>query len=398
MKTLYAEIDRRSRELEDDIVRFLLDLVRIPSFSGKEKTVIERIATEMRNAGFAEVRCDGLGNIIGRIGDGPRLIAFDAHVDTVYAGDRDQWEFDPFQPRVKDGKVWGRGTVDQKGGLASMVYAGKIISDLGLQSGFTILFTGTVMEEDCEGLCWQHLVLKENIRPELVVITEPTNLNLYRGHRGRIEIDVNVRGRSCHGSAPERGDNAVYKISRIALEIAGMGDTLAVDPFLGKGTVAVTEIRSSTPSLCAVPDGGGLHLDRRLTSGETRNAALAEVRSAARRAGFPEAEVSVPRYQEPSYTGMIFPVDKYFPAWVLEKGSPYLRRARESYREIFAKEPIVDKWTFSTNGVAIAPLFGIPCLGMGPGDEIHAHAANEACPIEHLRAAAAYYAALVAGL
>src|SRR5271169_2941186 len=250
--TTYQAIQERAKALEKETTRFLADMVRTPSFSSKEEKVIAVIKKEMKKVGFDGVRIDGLGNIIGRIGKGRRVMAFDAHIDTVYPGDRDQWSCDPFKPHIKDGKIWGRGTVDQKGGMASMVYAAKIIKELGLNDQFTIYFTGTVMEEDCDGLCWQFLLNEEKLKPEFVVITEPTNLNIYRGHRGRMEIRVEVKGRSCHGSAPERGDNAIYKIARIALEIEKLNHRLKGDPFLGKGTVTVTDVRSSSPSLCAV--------------------------------------------------------------------------------------------------------------------------------------------------
>jgi putative selenium metabolism hydrolase len=398
MNELYAKIQKRSKELEGETARFLMDLVRTQSFSSKEKEVIQVIKKEMEKVGFDEVRIDGLGSIIGRVGNGPRVLAFDAHIDTVYAGDMSQWHFDPFTPKIEDGKVWGRGTVDQKGGMASMVYAGKMIKELGLNDQFTILFTGTVMEEDCDGLCWQHLIREENIKPELVVITEPTNMNIYRGHRGRMEMHVEVKGISCHGSAPERGDNAIYKIARIALEIEKLNERLPNDPFLGKGTVTVTETKSTSPSLCAVSDFAYIHLDRRLTYGETKESAVAEVKDAAKRAGYPDADVIVLMYEEAAYTGKIYPTEKYYPTWVLDENSDYLKNARIAYRNVLGKEPLVDKWTFSTNGVAIAGMHGIPCIGLGPGNEIYAHAPNEACPVEHLSGAAAFYAAFVAKL
>jgi putative selenium metabolism hydrolase len=394
--TTYQAIRKRAKSLENETVRFLADLVRTPSFSSKEEKVIAVIKKEMKKVGFDQVRVDGLGNIIGRIGNGPRVIAFDAHIDTVYPGDLQQWSFDPFQPRIKGGKIWGRGTVDQKGGLAAMVYAARIIKELGLNDQFTIYFTGTVMEEDCDGLCWQYLLNEEKLKPELVVITEPTNLNIYRGHRGRMEIRVEVKGRSCHGSAPERGDNAIYKIARITLEIEKLNQRLRKDRFLGKGTVTVTEVRSSSPSLCAVADGAGIHLDCRLTTGETKASALAEVRDAAKRAGYPDAKVFVLDYAEAAYTGKVYPTEKYYPTWVLDEQSPYLKDAVAAYRGVLGKTPLVDKWTFSTNAIAIAGMKGIPCLGLGPGNEVYAHAPNEACPVRHLSAATAFYAALVA--
>jgi putative selenium metabolism hydrolase len=211
-----------------------------------------------------------------------------------------------------------------------------------------------------------------------------------------MEIRVEVKGRSCHGSAPERGDNAIYKIARIALEIEKLNERLRHDAFLGRGTVTVTEVRSGSPSLCAVADSAGLHLDRRLTFGETKETALAEVQEAAGRAGYPDAKVFVLNYAEAAYTGKVYPTEKYYPTWVLREDSPYLKNAVAAYTAVLGKQPLVDKWTFSTNGIAIAGMQGIPCLGLGPGNEIYAHAPNEACPLEHLSAAAAFYAALVA--
>lgn len=399
MNEIYKQIAQKAKDYEAATADFLVELVKTPSFSTKEKEVIEVIGKKMREIGFDEVRVDGLGSIIGRIGNGPRVIAFDAHIDTVYPGDLSLWNFDPFDGHIKDGKVWGRGTVDQKGGMAAMVYAAKIIKELGLNNEFTIYFTGTVMEEDCDGLCWQYIINEEKIKPEMVVITEPTNMNIYRGHRGRMEMTVEIGGLSCHGSAPERGDNAIYKIARIALEIERLNARLKDDPFLGKGTVAVTQVFFSSPSQCAVPDKAVIQLDRRLTAGETRESAVKEVQEAAKLAGYPDAKVVVLKYEEKAYTGKVYPTDKYFPTWTLEENSPWLTAAVSAFEDTLQRKPKVDKWTFSTNGIALAGMHqDIACIGFGPGNEVYAHAPNEACPVEHLSQAVAFYAALVAKL
>ncbi len=392
---IYDKILQKAKDYELETVRFLCEMINIPAFSTKEKKVVERIKKEMEAAGFEEVWIDGLGNVIGRIGSGERIIAFDAHIDTVYAGDETLWNTPPFEAQVAGGMVIGRGAVDQEGGMASMVTAARIIKELDLNDKFTIYFTGTVMEEDCDGLCWQYIINEEGIRPELVVITEPTNLNICRGHRGRMEMKVHVKGLSCHGSAPERGENAIYKISRIALEIEQLHQRLKDDEFLGKGSVCVTQIFFSSPSQCAVPDAASIQLDRRLTFGETKESAVAKVRDACRQAGYHDAEVEVLRYEEAAFTGLVYPTEKYYPTWVTPPDSPWLQKAVKSYRDIFGRQPKVDKWTFSTNGVAIAGMHGIPCLGLGPGNEVFAHAPNEACPVEHLTQAAAFYAAFV---
>ena len=398
MENIYNQIKKRSEELEQDTANFLMDMIRVPSFSCKEKDVIQVIKKEMEKVGFDEVRIDGLGSVIGRIGNGKRVIAFDAHIDTVYPGEMSLWNFDPFTPKIEDGKVWGRGSVDQEGGMASMVYAAKMIKEMNLNKDFTIYFTGTVMEEDCDGLCWQYIINEEKIKPELVVITEPTNMNIYRGHRGRMEILVSVKGLSCHGSAPERGDNAIYKISRIALEIEKLNERLITDEFLGKGTVTVTQVFFNSPSQCAVPDAASIQLDRRLTYGETKDSAVAEVKEACRLAGYADAKVEVLMYEEKAYTGLVYPTEKYYPTWKLPEDSVYLEDSVYAYKNLFDKEPLIDKWTFSTNGVAIAGMHGISCIGLGPGNEVYAHAPNEACPVEHLSQAAAFYAGLVSKL
>jgi len=262
----------------------LSKLVRIRSVSTGEKAVAEELKRQMLEAGFDEVRTDKLGNVIGRIGKGRKIVVFDGHIDTVDVGNPANWSFDPFSGEVKDGFVHGRGTVDQKGGPAAFVTAGRILKELAFNGDLTIYFTGTVMEEDCDGLCWKYLVEEEKIRPDFAVITEPTNMNIYRGHRGRMEIEVIFRGLSAHGSAPERGKNAIYMASRACLEIEKLNERLPSDAFLGKGTVIISEIVSGSPSLCAVADYARIHLDRRLTWGETKESAVTEIREILKKA------------------------------------------------------------------------------------------------------------------
>ncbi|MFA5006753.1 MAG: YgeY family selenium metabolism-linked hydrolase [Candidatus Izemoplasmatales bacterium] len=393
MKRDYASIRRLAETYRPDIVRFLRDMIRIPSESCGEREVVLRIAKEMEDVGFDEVRIDAMGNVLGRIGRGKHLIAMDAHIDTVGIGDIRNWSFDPYEGKEDERCVYGRGGSDQEGGMASMVYAGKILKDLGLEDDCTLLVTGTVQEEDCDGLCWQYLIEREGIRPAFVVITEPTACRIYRGHRGRMEIRVSTRGVSCHGSAPERGDNAIYKMAPILLELQELHGRLKDDPFLGKGSLTVSEIFHSSPSRCAVADGCAISVDRRLTAGETYESALQEIRDlpSVRRAG---AVVEMYRYDRPSYTGLVYPTDCYFPTWVLEKDHPVLKAAVGAYERLFEEKPVVDKWTFSTNAVTIMGRHGIPCVGFGPGREEEAHAPNEKTYKDELVKAAAFYAAL----
>ena len=397
MSDIYKQIREMSLKYELETAGFLAKMIQTPSFSGKEKDMVHLIKAQMEKVGFDEVYFDELGSVIGRIGNGKRLIAFDAHIDTVYPGNMENWEFPPHAGKIENGKVWGRGASDQLGGIASMITAAKIIKELDLNNEFTILFTGTVMEEDCDGIAWEHMILENNIRPELVVSTEPTSLNIYRGHRGRMEMTIEVKGISCHGSAPERGVNAIYKMAKIALEVEKLNDRLAYDPFLGKGTITTSVFESGSPSQCAVADFAKIQVDRRLTVGETLEIAVSELEDCCKRAGVPEAEVKVLSYEQPAWTGKIYPVQKYYPTWKLEEDSPYLQDAVSAYEATLDKKPKVDKWTFSTNCVFIMGKHPeIKCLGLGPGDEAQAHAPNEMTRISDLSAAAAFYAGLVA--
>jgi putative selenium metabolism hydrolase len=391
------EIARLADKYTPDMVAFLRDMIAIPGESTEERAVIERVRVEMERAGFDEIKIDGLGNILGRVGRGRTVIAMDAHLDTVGVGDPSTWTRDPYKGELRDGTVYGRGAGDQEAGMASAVYGARIIKDLGLAGDYQLWVTGTVMEEDCDGLCWQYILREGVLAPDVVVITEPTKLGVYRGHRGRMEMEVRTQGLACHGSAPERGVNAVYKMAPIALEIEQLNERLAAtaDPFLGKGTVTISEIRSTSPSLCAVADSSTIHLDRRLTRGETWQSAVAEIEAleSVRRAG---ATVTVLDYARAAYTGLTYPTKKVFPTWVLEEDHPAVVAGVRAAEQALDAPPRVGKWGFSTNGIATCGMFGVPTIGFGPGDEIHAHGPEDQCPVWHLTRAARFYAAFPA--
>jgi len=388
----FAKIKERSESYQEDMTKFLRDLIRIPGESCGEEGVINRISEEMKKLGFDKVEIDPMGNVLGYMGTGDTLIAYDAHIDTVGIGNRANWTFDPYEGYENDVEIGGRGASDQLGGIVSSVYGAKIMKDMGLLEGVTVLVTGTVQEEDCDGLCWQYIVNEDKVKPEFVVITEPTDGNIYRGQRGRMEIRVEVKGISCHGSAPERGDNAIYKMSEIIGEVKELNEKLHFDPFLGKGTLAVSEIFFSSPSRCAVADMCAISIDRRLTDGETYQLALEEIRNlpTVQKYG---AEVTMYKYDSPSYKDLVYPTDCYFPTWVIPEDHEATKAMVEAFRGMYG-EPKVDKWTFSTNGVSIMGRYGIPCIGFGPGKEAEAHAPNEKTWKADLVKCAAIYAAM----
>lgn len=387
----YSEVLKAAQTNEPQVTQFLRDLISIKSLSSQEEQVIDRIKEEMERCTFDEVMIDPMGNILGRIGKGKHIIAFDAHVDTVDVGNPANWNIDPFKGAVKNGIIYGRGACDMKGALASIVHGGKLIKELGLEDDYTLYVVGSVQEEDCDGLCWQYIINEDKLRPEVVVITEPTNLAIYRGHRGRMEIEVRTKGISCHGSAPERGVNAVYKMASIVQDIEKLNERLTGEPFLGKGTVTISEIRSTSPSLCAVADSSTIHLDRRLAATDTLESAVREIQElpSVKKA---DAEVVVLEYAVPSWRGLTYPTKKYYPTWLLPEKHPLLGSGVRTFENLFGEKPKVGRWVFSTNGVAVMGMHGIPCIGFGPGNEIYAHMATEQIPIEHLVKATAWYA------
>lgn len=382
-------IKELAQEYRDETAENLSKLVKIRSLSREEEEVQLELKRQMETVGFDELKTDGLGNVIGRMGNGKKILAIDAHMDTVNVGNPDNWEFDPFSGEIKNGHVLGRGSVDQKGGAASFVTGAKILKELGFDRDLTVYFVGSVMEEDCDGLCWKYIIEEDKIKPDIVICTEPTSCNICRGHRGRMEIEVVFRGISAHGSAPERGKNAIYMASEACLDIKDLNERLKRDAFLGKGSATITEFISNSPSLCAVADYAKIHVDRRLTWGETKESAVAQIEELLKNG---DAEVRVLEYEESAYTGLKYGMEKYYPTWKLPRHHVAVKTGVDVYKSLFGKAPKVDKWTFSTNAVTIRGMYGIPTIGFGPGDETLAHAPNEKVPIEDLLKASAFFA------
>ena len=380
----------------DDVTQFLRDIIAVPSPSCGEKDVAERIVAEMKRLDYEDAFIDPMGNVIGRIGNGATKLVIDAHMDTVGVGDRSAWPYDPFEGKFEDGVVFGRGASDNKGAVASEVYAGRLIADRALDGAdVTVYVVGTVMEEDCDGLALGYVLTETLPGVHAVVLGECTGRAVYRGHRGRMEISVTTKGVSAHASAPDRGVNAVAAMAPIITQITELNDRLKHDAFLGKGTIAVTKIECDTASLNAIPDRCTIYLDRRLTEGETRDSAVEEVKAleAAR-----DAEVAVLNYNEPSYTGLMRSTEKYYPTWTLPEDHALVRAGVAAGVSAHGVTPVVDKWTFSTNGVWSAGHLNIPTIGFGPSEERWAHTVQDQCAVDDLVACIAFYAALPTAL
>jgi putative selenium metabolism hydrolase len=383
--------------VEETIIQFLREIVAIPSMSSQIGPVGARIQAELTTLGFDEVRFDSMGNTLGRIGNGPRVIVYDSHIDTVGIGDPAEWEWDPFEGKIEDGVFYARGTCDEKASTPGMIYGLAIAHKLGLLDGWTAYYFGN-MEEWCDGIAPHALVEHEGIRPDYVVIGEPTKMQIYRGHKGRVEMQVTAKGRSAHAASNHLGDNALYKLLPVIQGISQMEPALGDHDFLGHGKITATDLTVETPSINAVPNGANLIVDRRVTFGEGVEEVLEQVRQLIpaenRAAG--DVTVAMLHYDEPSYTGFVFPVEKYFPAWALEEDHPLVVAGQEARRLIGLPEGPSGKWDFSTNGIYWTGKAGIPAIGFAPGDEVTAHTVLDSVRLADVVKATEFYAILPA--
>ncbi len=390
------EIQKRVEASSDDIIQFLRDIVAIPSMNGELKEVGERIAAEMNKLGFDEVRFDKMGNIMGRIGNGEKVIVYDSHIDTVGIGDPNNWEWDPFIGKVEDGILFARGAVDEKGSTPGMVYGLSFARDLGLLDGWTAWYFGN-MEEWCDGIAPNTFVeVDPGVRPDFVVIGEPTKMQIYRGHKGRIELKITATGKSAHAATHYLGDNAVYKMAAVITQIRELDRRLRLGlgshPLQGNPTVAVTDLKVTTGSLNAVPNEFTIYLDRRITSNEPHDEVIAQIKGLI--PDYLQGEIKVEElfYDEPSYTGFKFPVSKYYPAWVQKDDHPMTQAGQNTIKALWDEERELDTWDFSTNGTYWAGKAGIPSIGFGPGDEKFAHRGMEQVPLKEVVDATEFYA------
>jgi putative selenium metabolism hydrolase len=376
------------------LTTFLQDLVRIPSPSTQEGAVAARLAEEMRGVGIHDVWVDRIGNVVGRIGAGSgKKLLYNGHMDTVGVSDTASWRHDPFGGEIESGLLYGRGAVDMKGALAAMVYAVRLLLEARVLLQGDLYLAGVVQEEPCEGLAMRILVEEEGLRPDWVVLGEPSDLQVRRGHPGRLEIEVAVHGVAAHASAPQRGANAIYRAARI---ITGL-ERLAQDRPASQGTLAVTQVESTAGSRNAVPDRCTFIIDRRLALGEVEPEALAAVAAEIARSSYP-ADVTVTEQHTTSYTGYQATQRSYFPSWSLAEDHPLVRAMAGAAARALGRVPEIGLWNFATDGVYTMGTAGIPTVGFGPGEEQYAHKADECIVLADVAAAAGVYAQLAVDL
>ena len=320
----------------------------------------------MTKLGFDTVYIDRYGSIVGRVGSGDKVLLYDSHLDTVGIGDPDQWQWDPFQGHVDDeGNFFALGALDEKGSTPGMIYGIAMARDLGLLDDYTIYYLGNI-EEWCDGVGCKAFLEWEDVRPDFVVVGEPTKMEVYRGHKGRIELEVVSKGVSAHAASNYLGDNAVYKMLPVLAGIRDMDETLPSDDFLGQGRITVTDVANISPSKNAVPDECRIFIDRRMTFGETKESVITAIEKLIPKENKDDFEIMELVYGEPSHTGAILFYEKYFPAWALAEDHPFVEAGKQARQSLWGTNGSAGKWDFSTNGNYWCGKMGIPSIGFGP--------------------------------
>lgn len=376
---------------DQGLLEFLQKSIQTRSYTDEEGELANLVKKEMEELGYDEVTIDSTGNVIGRIGDGPTIIHFDSHMDTVQVHDPEHWELPPFSGEIKDGYIWGRGSVDMKSALCASVYAAARAKELGYTQGKTVYVTGTVCEEFCDGENLKHLYRELSLRPDYCIICEPSDNVITLGHKGKAQMRITSHGISAHGSAPEKGKNAVYEMAEIITRVDALNQHLYVEKKSG-GTIVLSDISSVSASLNAVPSKCSIYLDRRLALGETLDQVRGEMDQLIQGKS---ASWEVGMLYHTTWKGKELAYEPMHDPWKIEKDHPLTQSLMKAYQLVYGEEATsFDFWDFGTN--AITPVaMGIPTIGFGPGEYKLAHMRDERCAVSKITEACQVYSQLI---
>ncbi|MFW6134075.1 MAG: M20/M25/M40 family metallo-hydrolase [Elusimicrobiota bacterium] len=345
-----------------DVLGFLEDLINIPSISGEEEKIAKRVKSEFKSLGYDSVM-EVEGNVCGRIGSGEKILLYDAHMDVVEPGQG--WKEDPFKARKENNFIIGRGTSDNKSSLASMIYGGIKAKTRGL----SLYVLASVCEEVHKGNGLIKFLKSTGIKPDWVVIGEPSSLNVAIGNKGRICLKIDVKGRSAHASRPNQGENAIYKAASVIEKIKTLNQELKED------SVSVTKIETPNKNINIIPDSCSIYCDYRSNIGREKKEILNKFMNII-------GEKDKIKF-----------VTKYYKPWSISEKHSLVNAALECQKKTSGKEKII-MWNFCTNGSYTAGELGLPTVGYGPGEESECHSPEEKVNITSVKTAEKYYSML----
>jgi len=395
---VFEYIDSERDRLVKSTVRF----IKTPSPSGSEGDVAKVLAEELKTAKL-DVQVDPVGNVIGALrGKGGagrrRTLAFNVHLDHVPAGAPESWKHGPFKGTVEDGKIYGRGAADTKGAWAPMILAMEAVKACGGVNS-DVLFTAVIMEELTYSIGMRVLLAStlKDTPPDYIVSGEATSLNVAVGHRGRTELELTTKGRSCHASAPWRGENAIYKAAPVISSIEALSKELEaeeVHPLLGKSSTALTDILCSPGAHNVVPEMCRMWVDYRFLPNETLETISRRIKTKLSAAKADE-NVKVVEAEERTYTGVRFKGQKHMPAFTIDAGHPLVKTVSVAAGTVLSNPPKIQRWDFATDGGYSMGVLGIPTVGFSPCEENLTHAPNEYVRIDYMVKAAKVYAEII---
>jgi putative selenium metabolism hydrolase len=368
-----ASLPRTS--LERDLIGFAQELVATPSLPGDERAVSELVAAKLSDLGYRDVSVDELGNVVGHFGHGPPRLMFNGHVDHVPPAGME----DPYGAQVVDGHLRGRGSLDMKAAVAAAAFAVSLL-DAPLRGSY--VFTADVREE-VDGPEGIQTLLARGLHADFGVSGEATSLDIALGHRGKVQVDITVVGRSSHAATPQAGKNAIYLAVPFLAALERQAERLPSDSLLGTATLAVTGI-SSTPAgdVAVVPSGCTIRVDRRFVREETPDSCLAEIEElVARVAAEHDARATVE-------------LVNVYPLMATDSDEPIVAAAVAAVEEATGRAPSLKAWQFGVNATFMNAA-GIPSVGIGPGDERLAHTPEERVPVAQVLQACRAYALLI---
>jgi len=385
-----------------DVIHYARRFVQIPSLSGEEKELAFGIREVLNEFGLDKVYIDELGDVIGFVKGRSLhpLVVLEGHMDHVSPGNVELWKCQPYSAEVINGNIFGRGAVDMKASLAAMTFAAKEASSKEHEG--TLILCFVVHEETVEGTAVRHIIEKE-IReaPDLVVLGEPTNLDLGVGHRVRAVINVELSGRTAHASMPELGLNAVHAASKLINYVEEeLNPNLPFHQKLGKATIATIGLGASPRVGPQIPDRSKILFDRRMILGETENEILRPIKEKVDElVGEGTVLDGTTRILEEDikcWTGRKLRTRDFFPSWLIKETRIVQRTLKSLWKRGFHANTHV--WKFSTDGIYTYGLRNIPTVGIGPGDEALAHRPNEHVCMRDVEKAVQAYVAIVESL
>ena len=376
----------------DAAIRLLSDLVALPSVNPMGRSTLGPEHLEGRVSDYLEgwFRTLGVGvrretiapgrdNIVARY-EAPRsrrTVLFDVHQDTVPT---DGMTIDPFRPEIRDGRLYGRGSCDIKGGMAAMMTAFARLVRERPDDSASVILACTVDEE------FTHIgssrLAEQVAGVDLAIVAEPTMLDIVDRHKGAVRWKIRTNGVACHSSTPTLGDNAIYRMAGVVAALAEHAAALAnssPDPVLGPPSLSVGRIEGGV-SVNVVPDRCEVEIDRRMIPGEIPEGCRDLVRVAVR-----------------DRLGSLDHVE-FLPPWVImptlvareETNAAWVPALRAAIERVGGRRPEVRGVPYGTDGGPLS-LSGLPCFVFGPGDIAQAHTKDEWVTLDQIQLATEMY-------